>query len=91
MVAAPATFLVPTSPVPVPPQIWCLLGHHDQVTDTCIDDRFASGAEVRLACLVRLDGLNDLAGDPIKGRQIDANWREVLGHGRMLRHRVPNR
>lgn len=92
VVAAPATLLVPASPMPVASKIWCFLGYHHQMTDARIDDRFTPRTDVGLARLIRLDWLDDLTVGPIKGSkwQVGVNQPGVFGHGWMLRQDVRN-
>lgn len=46
--------------MPMASQIRGILRYHDQVPNSGIDQRFTPGADIGLACLVRLDRVDDL-------------------------------
>ncbi len=57
--AETSAFLVPATPVPMAPQIGCVLWHDDKMADANLDDTVTPGARVSLACLIRLNGMHD--------------------------------
>lgn len=64
MVAESPAFLEPAAAMPVPSQVWGLLGDDDDVSDAGIDDRLASRTDVGLTRLIRLDRMDDLVVEP---------------------------
>lgn len=54
-----SAFLVPATPVPMTPQIRCVLWHDNEMADADLDDTVTPGARVGLARLIRLDGMHD--------------------------------
>lgn len=59
MIAASTTLLVPTTPVPVTPEVWALGGNDDEVSDTNLDVVVASRTQIPLARLIGLDRADD--------------------------------
>ena len=55
-----ATLFEPTPAMPVTSEVGGVLRYYDKVADTHVDDRFAPWAQVGLARLIRLDGLDHL-------------------------------
>jgi hypothetical protein len=41
------------------PQVRCVLWHDNEMADANVDDTVTPGAGVRLACLIRLNGMYD--------------------------------
>lgn len=60
MMAEAPSLLVPTTTVPVPPEIWRLLGYNNEMPHTGIDVVVTAGAHVALARLIRLDGVHGI-------------------------------
>ncbi len=60
MMAEATSFLVPTSTVPVAPEIGSGLRNDDQVANTDPDEALTTGTHVALACLVRLDRMHKM-------------------------------
>ena len=57
MAEAPA-LLVPTTTVPVAPEIGCISGNHNEVPHANLDGAVTAGAYIALARLIRLDGVH---------------------------------
>ncbi len=60
MVAESPAFLVPTPAMPVAPQIRRILWYDDQMANSDIHDAVTARAGIRLASLIRLDGVHDV-------------------------------
>jgi len=92
VVTQPACFLVPTSAVPVSPQVGGLLWHDDDVAHARLDGASASGTDIGLDGLVRLYWMNYLTIWPGRfGSGARTVERSLCRHGVMVRPLPGNR
>ncbi len=78
----PTLLLEPTSPMPVTPKIRSTGWNDDKMPYTDLDPRFTAGTHVRLACLIRLDGTDDVIVPELLGLHAGKSIRySVLGIG----------
>jgi len=82
MCPKPSAFFEPAAAVPVSSEVGSLVGYNDDVTGSGWDRRGAPGTHVVLACLVGLNGLNELVALVTEevGNRIDGVG--AAGHGR---------
>jgi hypothetical protein len=80
MVAQAPPLLVPAATMPVTPEIWRVLRYNDKMPDTNLDDTVTTGTHVRLACLIRLDGVHGVVVELVQKTSKVA--RGVLGRWR---------
>jgi hypothetical protein len=68
VVAAPTTFLVPTTSVPMTPEVGALGGHDDEVAHADLDIVVAPRTHISLARLIGLDRADDFVVETSQSR-----------------------
>ena len=66
MVSKAPTLLVPATPVPMTPEIRGIVGNHNKVSNTYLDEALTTGAHVALVCLVGLDRMHHVAIEAVQ-------------------------
>jgi len=64
VVSQSAPLLVPASPVPVAPEVRCVLRYNDEMTDSDIDRCATARTGVHLACLIGLNRVHEVFIEP---------------------------